>query len=75
MVRIQQEIDRDRAKAVLISAQSEMLIAKHKIMKHILDELKEEMESLKKKQKEMVNVEGEDEEEKGDGEEEEEEKQ
>ncbi|KAG2207101.1 hypothetical protein INT45_000718, partial [Circinella minor] len=45
------------------------------MQKHILDELKEEMESPKKKQKEMVNVEDEDEEEeeKGDGEEEEEE--
>ncbi|KAG2224779.1 hypothetical protein INT45_005303 [Circinella minor] len=92
MVRIQQEIDRDRAKAILMSAQSEMLMAKHEIMKvnlhglsdqqqeyyqimqrHILDELKEEMELPKKKQKEMVNVEGEDEEEEGDREEEEEE--
>ena len=91
-IRIQQEIDRDRAKAVLMSAKSEMLMAQHEIMKvdlhglsdqqqeyyqimqkRILDELKEEMESPKKKQKEMVNVEGEDEEEEGDGEEEEEE--
>ncbi|KAG2219872.1 hypothetical protein INT45_000759 [Circinella minor] len=73
-----------------MSAESEMLMTKHEIMKvnlyglsdqqqeydrimqmRILDELKEEMESPKKKQKETVNVEGEDKEEEEEGEEEE----